>query len=827
LSDIIKRISSIEAEDKHIGAALGLNLRPLGNDETDDDNTLDAAEKKSKAPKPLGLTPIEDDVLDLTDLSLDPEIDLESPISLSEKDTPLMMRPTSETIAEPIPSVPPPAAPSPKLPPENKLPDFLEIEKEPLPEALIAADVQGGLSSAYNADADISPSAVPPVSTALSPSAALAITPSLAAAGDVDAPAPKTTFILTLGVIAALLWIMCSALVVFDIFGAADSRPTLNNIQKLAFAVIIAAPLLLIAVTTFAFRQLGRLNQKAAILQTAATAMLTPDDSVIARSTIMAKSIQAQVDDVNMKVSSALNRMELLDDMVKSQSSSLAKSTIAIETTTNSAEGRLTSQRESLENIATLFESRMAQLSDMLEGHTQQLYQSGQKAEQRVQEARVSVENAAEKISGASETVRQNAVAAAQTLSGSQLEITQLGEAVQNQSIQLDSVYRQHLRDLQLMLTELRNQQDELGATMEERLSKMRDMSLSAKVGAESLTEASIKGRETVEALNQAASLTDTAVRARFSEMEEMVKYSTQRAESISDTAARQVQNSLSSTRKEIARIETDMLDLMDKLNRSQSVEFEAPRLQPPQLLSQEASPATQDTARPKLRLRPASTSDGTTETAPQSQHSAAGPALADIAPPTKTPDAPSPGKGLFDGSEASRHSLYTPSADTELEMHMPDDADMPDELRRPAAQSTEESKSRWNWKGIFPTADKVKPDPYASVSDVSIIQSLTTLGLSPSAIVDDGCIIEAANLRKVKGALAMSEAITKRLGEPVRHLFQATERDASLKTDIRAFTDQFNARLSPIENDREAIRAKLESEAGRAYLLCDAALNG
>jgi len=214
----------------------------------------------------------------------------------------------------------------------------------------------------------------------------------------------------------------------------------MSNLQKIAFAVIIAAPLLLIAVTTFAFRQLKRLSHSAGVLQSAAAAMLTPDDSVIARSTIMAKSIQAQVDEVNMKVSSALNRMELLDDMVKSQSSSLSKSTIA------------------------------------------------------------------------SETVRQNAVAAAQTLSGSQLEITQLGEAVQNQSIQLDSVYRQHLRDLQLMLTELRTQQDELGATMEERLSKMRDMSLSAKVGAESLTEASIKGRETVEALNEAASLTDTAV---------------------------------------------------------------------------------------------------------------------------------------------------------------------------------------------------------------------------------------------------------------------------------------------------------------------------
>jgi len=71
-----------------------------------------------------------------------------------------------------------------------------------------------------------------------------------------------------------------------------------------------------------------------------------------------------------------------------------------------------------------------------------------------------------------------------------------------------------------------------------------------------------------------------------------------------------------------------------------------------------------------------------------------------------------------------------------------------------------------------------------------------------------------------------MSEAVARRLGEPVRHLFLAIETDAMLKLDITQFATQFNSRIAPLESNRESIRKELESEVGRAYLLCDAALN-
>jgi len=165
------------------------------------------------------------------------------------------------------------------------------------------------------------------------------------------------------------------------------------------------------------------------------------------------------------------------------------------------------------------------------------------------------------------------------------------------------------------------------------------------------------------------------------------------------------------------------------------------------------------------------------------------------------------------------------------------------DRLRPAAPPSDEEivgfgkkknkTKSGWRWRDMLGGLDRpdavhpVAQQPVREISDQRMMASLANLGLTPGAIVDDGCIIEAANTRKAKGAIAMSKVVAHRMGDPIRHLNRAMEENPALKTDARAYVAQFKARINAIENDREAIRARLESDAGRAFLLCDAALNG
>ena len=790
MSDIFKKIKSIEAEDDAVTKALGLT--PL------------AAQSRGR----LHLTvPEEDDVLDLDDLSLGPNQepdDFDIPSPADEPET----KPSKSRLG--LTPILPAAASSVRLQPVEKQ-THVERTRENAPmRALQSSAAPSPLPDFMdsNTPETASPEALNPSAIDTANKAPVAVSfiehPKGAnpygEKGLLETRSPMGRFITVAGVMTAIIWITCAGLLLSEMLQSTGAWASMSAMQKLGFLFTALFPLALIGLATYAFRHLTALTRASDKLKVTAEALMTPDETVIARSTIMAKSIQSQVDEVNLKVSSALTRMELLDDMVKSQGSSLAKSTIAIETTTNQIEDRIGAQRQGLESIAGLFEGRMETLSHMMEGHTSQLASSGQMAEQRVQEARLSVESAAERIASASETVRQNAVAAAQTLSGSQIEITKLGDDVQAQSTRLDAVYRQHLNDLKNMLSDLRGQQDELAATMEERLSKMRDMSLSAKVGAQSLTEASIKGRETVEALNEAASLTDTAVRARFSEMEEMVKYSTARAESISETAARQVQNSLATTRKEIARIEADMMDLMDKLSSAETAKTTI-------------TPSAQDTA-PSLRrdqfLEPPYTAPTDNDTP-------------DRAVPSRPPSEPS----LYSVRQPIENTIPPLPANTsDLDIHEPDIDDLPAVLRRPSGDNDAKDRGKWSLRGLFSADEDVSASNQKAVRNARVVKSLTALGLTPSAIVDDGCIIEASNLLKVKGSAAMSEAVARRLGEPVRHLFLAIETDAALKSDLHSFTAQFKSGLTPIQNDREDVRKRLESEAGRAYLLCDAALN-
>ena len=85
------------------------------------------------------------------------------------------------------------------------------------------------------------------------------------------------------------------------------------------------------------------------------------------------------------------------------------------------------------------------------------------------------------------------------------------------------------------------------------------------------------------------------------------------------------------------------------------------------------------------------------------------------------------------------------------------------------------------------PMASQIDKPIQRNISNERMIASLSALGLSPAAIIDDGCIIEATNTRRSKGSNAMSQTVSKRIGGPIRHLHRSMEENAALKSDARA----------------------------------------
>lgn len=756
---------------------------------------------------------------------------------------------------------------------DDPVPEFItregdRVEKAPKTPAPDAAPKPNPITETPAATTAVTPSVTPPITPPVSepgiePGYTAPAPLALAASAEL---APSTTWMKWVGVAAVLTWLGASFAYMYGSFGVGQKLTDLTPIQIAGLVLAILLPAILLGLLFYTLRQLAKISAQSHDLARAAYALSSPDDSVIAKTAIMSKAVKMEIDSVDARIDQALARMNSLESVLKDQTAGLSHASEATSQTADEIASRLSTQRLALEGIADTFDNRMAMLSSTLDEQSSKLEASTQLAEHKIQEARISIDGAAEKINAASDVVRGNTVEAASTLTKSHAEIESLAEMIRARSTELDEVYRKHAQDLTAMIGELRDEQQDMSISLEERLVKMRDMSLSAKVSAESLTEASKAGKETVQALAEATRLTDTAVKQRFTEMEDLVKFSGEKADSISDRAARRVQDSLSQTRKEIARIENDMVALQARLNAPQpaeSLQLDIPeqprparreriRLTPLEEDFPPVEPPRFSSQPEPMTLRPTPEADAVFEPSP-------------APPPTIKPHAiPRHDEEALELLEELTlevepldltADMMPLDPDAEIKTFTPEALITPqDNTLRPAAPPTTEDivsfskkkgketkeKSGWRWRDMLGGLER--PDAITrqdegfmplsttgprEVSDQRMLASLASLGLTPAAVVDDGCIIEAANTRKTKGAIAMSQAVARRMGDPVRHLHRAMEENPALKTDARAYTAQFQARMTAIENDREAIRTKFESDAGRAFLLCDAALNG
>ena len=805
LSDIFKKIKSIEASDEDALSAIGATPEPEdikeGNNANERSPIRSIEDTTSEAHKPLNLTiPLEDDMIETQVGEIDNKEKTKIEANKERQKKPLSISPVL-----------------PSKPQDNQPSSFKETLKR--------IDKQD--EEPKKKKKSKKPKFAQSKSTAQDDAMPDFVTRSTKQYPRFDQPSFDSPKIFLIGSILAILWAISVITLLY--LNRGNFFTTLDPFTWLSIALLVIIPAICFIFGGVALKQIHQLSTHSMRLADAADAMSSPDETVIARSTIMAKSIQAQIEDVNLKMSSAVNRMEMLDDMVKSQGSALARSTLAAEGTTTHIDETLTKQSTALEGIATIFEDRMRTLSTMLDAHSENLSNSTQQAEQKIHEARISIEAAAEKVGTTSETVRSNAVQAADTLASSHTEMAMIGNAVKQRAEEMDGIYKNHLTELSTLINQLQDEQEQMSVILEDRLAKMRDMALSASVGAEKLSDASSKGRETVEALANAARITDTAVRARFAEMEDMVKYSTARAESISDTAARQVQNSLSQTRKDISRIEADMMDLMDKLNVAASKSVSSN--QPLSFSNTEKTSVEQKELSNRLKFRPLESEDETSDhdidyhVDVSSKVDAETLGRLDTLPPP-------PVEIDRDDNVLQTLSFEPIEKDDLLQLKDTIANEDPDMVRTtPIYETEDKGKPWWKWGGLFgepePNKNINKSIPsHHRVNKAKVLAELAVINLSPSAIVNDGCIIDATQYFKDNRQAELHLLIRERLGEPVRHLESAMQNDSNLSSLIQKFNFEMAQSFKSYGDDMTLIKNELETDLGRAFLLCRGVLS-
>ena len=671
----------------------------------------------------------------------------------------------------------------------------------------------------------------------------------------ISMPKPSFRWITIVTLLLLIAWLAIAAIISISLLDISANYKSYSALQWTSIAGLFIAPLLIIGITAYAFKQLSSLSSQAYLLNFAANALGQPDANIIAKSETMAGAIAVHVDMVNDKLNAALGRLSSLEDVLNSHTGALQQSNIDATKTAGQISNSFQDQRDGLQSIASTFDERMGALSMMITSHTNDLAKATQMAEQKIKEARISVDSATAKINTASDIVRSHTVQATSTLNASHADISSLGNIIKERAKELETVYQRHAGNLTSMIEHLRDEQENLGSTLEERLIKMRDISLSAQASAESLSEASQSGKETVKALAQSASLADGAVKARFKEMRDMVKYSTEHAQSISEKTSQRVKDSLELTRKEISRIERDMAELHDRINDSSPKSLE---LIPENIIEDpktpqkrrwtrlKLQPVVDETAQPN-KIEPLNANDtniaipetanvfsdhSSKKTKPDENETPLDLYIEPLGTPTyQQPTIPDAAASQSISKQPPQTLSHDASGET---------------IHRETPPEIEEQKSGFSFKTLF-GRDKTSEPPSSldivsstppkaiaptplkensPIDSASMLESLILLGLTPDVIVDDGCVILAANSRASRGHDAMSRMVIERLKGPVEHMAKAIAIDTNLSSQTISFATQFDKSVEALSDDREAVRVQLESEDGRAYLLCDAALN-
>ena len=660
-----------------------------------------------------------------------------------------------------------------------------------------------------------------------------------------------------LGIISFLIWIALIAVLLFVVL---DIHKNWQGFSALEWAGIIglifgSASLLFIA--SYAIKQLGKLSTLASQLNLNAQTLSQPDQAVIGKTKIMSEAIRAQISEIDDKINASLGRLTHMDEVVQTQTSRLDAANQAVKETSDLIAINIEQNAKNINNMEAGLKQSLDNISSLLAEHREKLETSMQISSQKVKEARIALDGAIAKLNTASDIVRSNTVQAASTLSASHEDIQSLGEIIRLRSDELDDVYKRHGAELTAMIEHLREEQQVLGANMEERLSKMRDLSLSAQASAESLLSASSSGKETIEALAEAAELSDTAIKKRFEDMREMVRYSTEQTRNITDIATNRVNDSLELTRREIARIEKDMQEMQARVQRQNTKALELvetsdsnkigknkigkkrhwTRLKLMPVLDEIETEQTPEPPQKHIQDRPKEESPALkTQTLQETQEHQETQKPQEIHTPQSKKETELP---PVNEQEYFHDDIMEILADTETSPEITQKREESETLRRPAIERDPNKTNPEPKRGLFRSLfGKRKPESSSSLDIVSVMgddkkisakdisQQLETLGIGANLVVDEGCIIEATNARVSKGHLAMSRVVVMRLKGPVSHLTKAISLDEKLSDDIIAFATEFNAGLTHLSGNREAIRKRLETEAGRAYLLCDAALN-
>ena len=548
-------------------------------------------------------------------------------------------------------------------------------------------------------------------------------------------------------------------------------------------AVLLVLPLILLFLLWRTLRHLSHITFENSKLTRTAEILVTPDKEALNRTETLSEGIRNEISKVNSGLSQTVEAFKDVQLAITREAQALDTAGIALTTRSDDVGRTLTLQRQALEGLSGTFDTRMDALSTQISDASQTLEGICTAAESKLLSAGEALQKTTALVD---ETVTSSASrlgdkitsleATSENLNSSTSSLaTSLNESADS-LLQSDFAFTENTTALTTLNKQTQAQISELQATIGH-------------------------GYEVVTELREAAESNKTIIATHYEDLSTQLKQSEDNTLAAQGKTARMVETNLAQMRRDFTRMETELKSLQAKLNNAKAAAQDIPEVE-------------QKSAR--LKLKPLDTD------------------FPPVEPPRHV--LPSKPKPKYEPIAETPMNL---GADMEIEtLDEPLINFEPEVIRRPFAveekpkakgfgrRKDKDEKSGWRWRDMLGNLER--PDGNALAANqggVNAVALLSALKLSPSAIVDEGTVVDATQARVNKGEPGLAAAVTEKLPEAVTHLRESLNRDSNLKADLLSFTSNFSNNLSNTPPTALALRAALGSPEGRAYLLCAAAL--
>lgn len=572
-------------------------------------------------------------------------------------------------------------------------------------------------------------------------------------------------------------------------FGLTMVLEPLGVIPVAGLILLLTLPPILLFLLWRTLRHLSAVSSQNARLSKAADLLVSPDQTALERTENLANGVRAQISKVNGSLADTVEALKGIQIAVTRESQALDVAGLALSNRSEEIGQNLTLQRQALESMSGTFDTRMSTLSTQITDSSQTLDGICTAAETKLLSAGEALEKASAVVD---ETVTTGAERIGEKIISLEDTSRKLGETANSLTSDLT------LSTETLLTTEgaFVGNSDKLQAINAQTQTQLSD--LQATIG---------HGYEMLADLREAAEKRSSAVASYYEDLSNQIKRSEDDTLAAQGQTARMVESNLAQMRRDFSRMETDLQSLQLKLNKLRDASDSFEELEP--------KPA-------RLNLKP----------------------LEEDFPPVEPPR-PLVKRERVEIADAPLN------LGIDMEIASPDEPLInfqPDVIRRPGESATKsknkgfgrrsdkDEKSGWRWRDMLGTLER--PDDEADVTtplesldieaiappDIDGVALLTALQLSPSAIVDEGTVVEATQARINNGEPGLTSVVMDKLPEAVAHLKENLEVDSVLKSDLRTFTANFAKMIGNTPPNAPALRAAFGSPEGRAYLLCAAA---